>query len=177
MIIKCNFKFLIFCTYDFNMIRFIWRRGNLHFLYTTKISSIMMNLLAISMIISMFFIRWSNAAACVFHYSSLVVCPSLFIQYYTYRTLLYLLWPLDFQITKKCLPPVLELKYLEDLVLEGCSSVDDDSLSVLKQGCKSLQVLIIRELIALWFHFVIREKKSLELKEKANIDASSIPFF
>ena len=76
---------------------------------------------------------------------------SLPISFYSilYRTLLYLLWPLDSQITKKCLPPVLELKYLEDLVLEGCSGVDDDSLSALKQGCKSLQVLIIRELIAL----------------------------
>lgn len=44
------------------------------------------------------------------------------------------------QITDKCLPSIFELQYLEDLVLEGCFSIDDDSLSAFKQGCKSLKV-------------------------------------
>uniref|UniRef100_A0A5B6ZCA3 Putative F-box/LRR-repeat protein 3 n=2 Tax=Davidia involucrata TaxID=16924 RepID=A0A5B6ZCA3_DAVIN len=44
-------------------------------------------------------------------------------------------------ITNKCLPPILKLQYLEDLVLEGCFGIDDDSLAVLKQGCKSLKTL------------------------------------
>ncbi|GFS38551.1 RNI-like superfamily protein [Actinidia rufa] len=44
-------------------------------------------------------------------------------------------------ITNKCLPEILKLQYLEDLVLEGCFGIDDDSLAVLKQGCKSLETL------------------------------------
>ncbi|PSS23858.1 F-box/LRR-repeat protein [Actinidia chinensis var. chinensis] len=44
-------------------------------------------------------------------------------------------------ITNKCLPSILKLQYLEDLVLEGCFGIDDDSLAVLKQGCKSLESL------------------------------------
>ncbi|XP_059668097.1 F-box/LRR-repeat protein 3 [Cornus florida] len=44
-------------------------------------------------------------------------------------------------ITNKCLPPILKLQHLEDLVLEGCFGVDDDGLAVLKQGCKSLKTL------------------------------------
>ncbi|KAL8517148.1 hypothetical protein ACS0TY_015385 [Phlomoides rotata] len=44
-------------------------------------------------------------------------------------------------ITSKCLPQILELQHLEDLVLEGCFGLDDDSLSVLKFGCKSLETL------------------------------------
>ncbi|PSS17671.1 F-box/LRR-repeat protein [Actinidia chinensis var. chinensis] len=44
-------------------------------------------------------------------------------------------------ITNKCLPAILKLQYLEDLVLEGCFGIDDDSLAVLKQGCKSLETL------------------------------------
>ncbi|KAI8559411.1 hypothetical protein RHMOL_Rhmol04G0171600 [Rhododendron molle] len=44
-------------------------------------------------------------------------------------------------ITNKCLPSILKLQYLENLVLEGCFGIDDDSLAVLKQGCKSLETL------------------------------------
>ncbi|KAI7998125.1 F-box/LRR-repeat protein 3 [Camellia lanceoleosa] len=46
-----------------------------------------------------------------------------------------------FMITKKCLSSILKLQYLEDLVLEGCFGIDDGSLAVLKQGCKSLETL------------------------------------
>ncbi|XP_077213632.1 RNI-like superfamily protein [Tasmannia lanceolata] len=45
------------------------------------------------------------------------------------------------QITKKCLPPILQLKYLEELVLAGCLGIDDEGLTTLKQGSKSLQTL------------------------------------
>lgn len=57
------------------------------------------------------------------------------------------------QITNKCLPSILKLQYLENLVLEGCFGIDDDSLAVLKQGCKSLEVPINGEIIELtvWF--------------------------
>ncbi|KAK0585148.1 hypothetical protein LWI29_023955 [Acer saccharum] len=46
-------------------------------------------------------------------------------------------------ITDKCLPSILKLQHLEDLVLEGCFGIDDDSLAVaaLKHGCKSLKAL------------------------------------
>ncbi|XAR55773.1 hypothetical protein NMG60_11035973 [Bertholletia excelsa] len=44
-------------------------------------------------------------------------------------------------ITNKCLPSILKLQYLEHLVLEGCFGIDDDSLTALKQGCKSLETL------------------------------------
>ena len=47
------------------------------------------------------------------------------------------------QITDKCLPSILNLQYLEDLVLEGCFGIDDNSLAVLKHGCKSLKVLFL----------------------------------
>ncbi|KAK4755447.1 hypothetical protein SAY87_009204 [Trapa incisa] len=47
------------------------------------------------------------------------------------------------QISNKCLPSILKLPYLEDLVLEGCFGIDDDSLSTLKHGCKSLKALDI----------------------------------
>ncbi|GAB4856281.1 hypothetical protein Ancab_014209 [Ancistrocladus abbreviatus] len=46
-------------------------------------------------------------------------------------------------ITNKCLPAILKLRYLEDLVLEGCFGIDDDNLSILKQGSKSLKILNI----------------------------------
>jgi hypothetical protein len=46
------------------------------------------------------------------------------------------------QITDKCLPSILNLQHLEDLALEGCFGIDDNSLAVLKNGCKSLKVLI-----------------------------------
>lgn len=44
-------------------------------------------------------------------------------------------------ITKKCLTPILKLKYLEELILEGCFGIEDNCLADLKQGCKSLQTL------------------------------------
>ncbi|KAL3830237.1 hypothetical protein ACJIZ3_019039 [Penstemon smallii] len=43
-------------------------------------------------------------------------------------------------VTNKCLIQILELEHLEDLVLEGCFGIDDESLAALKQGCKSLEV-------------------------------------
>ena len=46
------------------------------------------------------------------------------------------------QITDECLPSILNLQHLEDLVLEGCFGMDDKSLEVLKSGCKSLKVFI-----------------------------------
>ncbi|KAK7390271.1 hypothetical protein VNO78_25570 [Psophocarpus tetragonolobus] len=48
-------------------------------------------------------------------------------------------------ITEKCLPSIFKLQHLEDLVLEGCFGIDDDSLEVdlLKQGCKTLKKLDI----------------------------------
>ena len=47
------------------------------------------------------------------------------------------------QITNKCLPSILKLQHLEDLILEGCFGIDDCSLAALKHGCKSLKVMII----------------------------------
>ncbi|EEF35723.1 F-box/LRR-repeat protein 3 [Ricinus communis] len=44
-------------------------------------------------------------------------------------------------ITNKCLPSILKLKSLEDLVLEGCFGIDDESLTAFKHGCKSLKTL------------------------------------
>ncbi|XP_072955162.1 F-box/LRR-repeat protein 3-like [Typha angustifolia] len=44
-------------------------------------------------------------------------------------------------ITKKCLPSIFQLQYLEDLALVGCVGIDDEALLSLKQGCKSLEVL------------------------------------
>ncbi|KAK2647464.1 hypothetical protein Ddye_014953 [Dipteronia dyeriana] len=44
-------------------------------------------------------------------------------------------------ITDKCLPSILKLQHLEDLVLEGCFGIDDDSFAALKHGCKSLKAL------------------------------------
>ncbi|XP_028768948.1 F-box/LRR-repeat protein 3 isoform X2 [Neltuma alba] len=44
-------------------------------------------------------------------------------------------------ITEKCLSPIFELEYLEDLVLEHCLRLDDDGLVSLKQSCQSLKVL------------------------------------
>ncbi|PON94364.1 F-box domain containing protein [Trema orientale] len=42
-------------------------------------------------------------------------------------------------ITDECLPSILKLQYLEDLVLEGCFGIDDSSLEVLKCSCMSLK--------------------------------------
>ncbi|CAO2839239.1 unnamed protein product [Amaranthus hypochondriacus] len=44
-------------------------------------------------------------------------------------------------ITSKCLRAILKLQYLEELFLEGCFGIDDDSLAALKQGSKSLKTL------------------------------------
>ncbi|KAJ8898931.1 hypothetical protein K2173_008425 [Erythroxylum novogranatense] len=44
-------------------------------------------------------------------------------------------------ITNECLPSILKLQYLEDLILEGCFSINDDSLAAIKHGCKSLKNL------------------------------------
>ncbi|KAL8140998.1 hypothetical protein V2J09_007019 [Rumex salicifolius] len=45
------------------------------------------------------------------------------------------------QITSECLPAILKLQYLEELVLEGCFGIDDENLAKLKQGPKSLKTL------------------------------------
>ncbi|CAH2074649.1 unnamed protein product [Thlaspi arvense] len=44
-------------------------------------------------------------------------------------------------ITGKCLHDVLKLQHLEELLLEGCFGVDDDSLESLRHDCKSLKKL------------------------------------
>ncbi|KAF1876652.1 hypothetical protein Lal_00030065 [Lupinus albus] len=48
-------------------------------------------------------------------------------------------------ITEKCLSSIFKLQHLEDLVLEGCYGIDDDSLDddVFKQGSKTLKKLDI----------------------------------
>ncbi|XP_045829246.1 F-box/LRR-repeat protein 3-like [Trifolium pratense] len=48
-------------------------------------------------------------------------------------------------ITEKCLSSIFKLQHLEDLVLEGCFGVGDDSLNnlVVNQGCKTLKKLDI----------------------------------
>ncbi|KAL6002898.1 hypothetical protein ACLOJK_023120 [Asimina triloba] len=43
------------------------------------------------------------------------------------------------QITKKCLPSILQLQYLEDLILKGCLGIDDESLTTLQHGGRTLQ--------------------------------------
>lgn len=53
------------------------------------------------------------------------------------------------QITNKCLSSILKLKHLEELSLEGCFGIDDDSLASLKHGCKSLKVFVIMTLFVL----------------------------
>lgn len=44
-------------------------------------------------------------------------------------------------ISNKCLPSIMKLQYLEELVLEGCFGIDDECPVILKDGCKSLKVL------------------------------------
>ncbi|KAF8006055.1 hypothetical protein BT93_K0370 [Corymbia citriodora subsp. variegata] len=44
-------------------------------------------------------------------------------------------------ISNKCLPSVMKLQYLEELVLEGCFGIDDECPVVLRDGCKSLKAL------------------------------------
>jgi len=68
------------------------------------------------------------------------------------------------QITEKCLPSILQLQHLEDLVLEGCLGIDDDGLSTLQQSCKSLKVP---------FHY----KLVLHCLQVANFDAVCCSFF
>ncbi|CAB82288.1 putative protein [Arabidopsis thaliana] len=43
-------------------------------------------------------------------------------------------------ITGKCLHDILKLQHLEELLLEGCFGVDDDSLKSLRHDCKSLKM-------------------------------------
>ncbi|KAF3787392.1 F-box/LRR-repeat protein 3 [Nymphaea thermarum] len=45
------------------------------------------------------------------------------------------------QITEACIASLVQLEYLEDLILVGCFGIDDDGLKVLKKGCKSLKAL------------------------------------
>ncbi|KAJ8753843.1 hypothetical protein K2173_000097 [Erythroxylum novogranatense] len=44
-------------------------------------------------------------------------------------------------ITSKCLPSILKLQYLEDLILEGCFRLNHDSLAAVNHVCKSLKTL------------------------------------
>ncbi|GMN23499.1 hypothetical protein TIFTF001_000140 [Ficus carica] len=44
-------------------------------------------------------------------------------------------------ITEKCLPPILQLQHLEDLVLEGCHGIDDDGLATLGPTSKSIKMI------------------------------------
>ncbi|XP_027090907.1 F-box/LRR-repeat protein 3 isoform X2 [Coffea arabica] len=46
-------------------------------------------------------------------------------------------------ITEKCLPPILQLQQLKELVLVGCSGIDDEGLVTLNQGYKPLEMLNI----------------------------------
>ncbi|KAI3461696.1 hypothetical protein Pfo_018359 [Paulownia fortunei] len=46
-------------------------------------------------------------------------------------------------ITEICLSPILQLQNLKELALIGCPGIDDESLTNLKQGSKSLEVLNI----------------------------------
>ncbi|PNX55218.1 F-box/LRR protein, partial [Trifolium pratense] len=50
--------------------------------------------------------------------------------------------PFARKITEKCLSSIFKLQHLEDLVLEGCFGVGDDSLNnlVVNQGCKTLKI-------------------------------------
>ncbi|MQM01789.1 hypothetical protein Taro_034545 [Colocasia esculenta] len=45
------------------------------------------------------------------------------------------------QVTKKCIPSILQLKYLKNLSLVGCHGIDDESLATLQQDCRSLETL------------------------------------
>jgi len=51
------------------------------------------------------------------------------------------------QITSKCLPAILKLQYLEELILEGCFAIDDDGLAAFKLGSQSLKVLSLARFI------------------------------
>lgn len=44
-------------------------------------------------------------------------------------------------ITSKCLPAILKLQYLQELILEGCFAIDDDGLAAFQQGSQSLKTL------------------------------------
>lgn len=44
-------------------------------------------------------------------------------------------------ITEKCLNSVLQLAYLEDLILVGCLGIDDDGLASLKESCGTMRTL------------------------------------
>ncbi|KAJ1437524.1 Leucine-rich repeat [Sesbania bispinosa] len=44
-------------------------------------------------------------------------------------------------ITEKCLSHILQLKHLEDLVLEHCLGIDDEGLATLQASCESMKML------------------------------------
>lgn len=58
------------------------------------------------------------------------------------------------QITEKCLPPILQLQHLEELVLEECHGIDDEGLEALKRNCKrnSLKVhsFVVFGILLIW---------------------------
>ncbi|KAG9445338.1 hypothetical protein H6P81_016678 [Aristolochia fimbriata] len=47
------------------------------------------------------------------------------------------------QVTKKCLPSIIKLPCLEELILAGCIGIDDKGLTTLPLGCQSLKTLDI----------------------------------
>lgn len=47
------------------------------------------------------------------------------------------------RITEKCLPPILQLQQLKELVLVECSGIDDEGLVALNQGYRPLEMLNI----------------------------------
>lgn len=53
--------------------------------------------------------------------------------------------PYGLQITEKCLVPILQLQYLKELILVECPGIDDVGLGILKESCKSLEVLIFSD--------------------------------
>jgi hypothetical protein len=59
---------------------------------------------------------------------------------------------LELQITEKCLPPIFQLQQLKELILVGCSGIDDDGLATLKQASKPLEVPI---LCAMFIFFIL----------------------
>ncbi|KAM1181109.1 hypothetical protein ACFX1X_020398 [Malus domestica] len=69
-------------------------------------------------------------------------------------------------ITDRCLPSIFELQYLEDLVLEGCFSVDDDSLSTFKHGCMSLKHKLKRK--------DMRQKAIIQNSQPAEINTTDL---
>lgn len=75
------------------------------------------------------------------------------------------------QITNKCLPSILKLQHLEDLILEGCFGIDDCSLAALKHGCKSLKVRVNGKTCSLR---VGREKRE---RERSGVESKLEKYF